>query len=167
MESDVGSRRHVERKSVFTVKGLFRFICSAALFLSACTAEKGITVHDAWMRPTAQGENSAVYFVLQNDSREQEELIDVSSNLSDSVEMHESSMTEGTDVMRMDRVTSVALGADSEVTFTPGGLHVMLVGVKKELKSGDAVEILLHFRNHADIPVNVSVAEFAPDEHLH
>ena len=143
------------------------FICAASLFLSACTAQKGITVRDAWMRATAEGENGAVYFVLQNDSTQQDELIDVSSNLADSVEIHESSMVAGTDVMQMDQVSSVALDADSEVVFTPGGLHVMLVGVKNELKLGDVVEILLHFRNHADIPVNVSVAEFAPDEHSH
>jgi len=117
------------------------------------------------MRATAQGENGAVYFVLQNDSREQDELIDVSSNLADSVEMHESSMVVGTDVMEMDQVSSVALDAGSEVTFAPGGLHVMLVGVKNELKVGEVVELTLHFRNHADIPVSVSVAEFAPDEH--
>ena len=43
----------------------------------------------------------------------------------------------------------------------------MLVRVEKELKVGDAVELTLHFRNHADIPVSVSVAEFAPDEHSH
>lgn len=142
-------------------------VCAAALFLSACTAEKGITVQDAWMRATAQGENGAVYFVLQNDSREQDELIDVSSNLADSVEMHASSMMQGTDVMQMNQVSSVALGPNSEVSFAPGGLHVMLVGVKNELKLGDVIEITLHFRNHADIPVSVSVAEFAPDEHSH
>jgi len=143
------------------------FICAASLFLSACTAQKGITVREAWMRATAEGENGAVYFVLQNDSTQQDELIDVSSNLANAVEMHESSMVADTDVMQMNQVSSVALDADSEVVFTPGGLHVMLVGVKNELKLGDVVEILLHFRNHADIPVNVSVAEFAPDEHSH
>ena len=143
------------------------FICTASLFLSACTAQKGITVRDAWMRATAEGKNGAVYFVLQNDSTQQDELIDVSSNLADAVEMHESSMVAGTDVMQMRQVSSVALDAGSEVTFAPGGLHVMLVGVKNELKVGDMIEILLHFRNHADIPVNVSVADFAPDEHSH
>jgi copper(I)-binding protein len=143
------------------------FICAASFFLGACTAEKGITVHDAWMLPTAQGENGAVYFVLQNDSTEHDELIEVSSDLADSVEMHESSMMAGTDVMQMNQVPSVALDANSKVTFAPGGLHVMLVGVKNELKTGDVVEITLHFRNHADIPVSVSVAEFAPDEHSH
>ncbi len=157
----------MERTRIFTVKRSFLFICAAALFLSTCTSGKGITVHDAWMRATAQGENGAIYFVLQNNSTEQDELIDVSSNLAESVEMHESSMVSGTDVMQMNRVSSVAVDANSEVTFAPGGLHLMLVGVKNELKVGDVIEILLHFRNHADIPVNVSVADFAPDEHSH
>jgi len=149
------------------MKRSFIFICAAVLFLSACTAPKGITVREAWIRPTAQGENGAVYFVLQNDSSEQDELIDVSSDLADSVEIHESSMAAGTGVMQMDQVSSVALDAGSEVTFSPGGLHVMLVGIKNVLKVGDVVALTLHFRNHADIPVSVSVAEFAPDEHSH
>lgn len=157
----------MERKGVFTVKRSFMLFCAAALFLSACTAQKGITVSEAWMRPTAAGENGAVYFVLQNDSREQDELIDVSSKLADSVEMHESSIVAGTDVMQMRQVSSVALDGSAEVAFVPGGLHVMLVRVKNELKPGNIVEITLHFRNHADILVNVSVAEFAPDEHSH
>ena len=38
----------------------------------------------------------------------------------------------------------------------------MLVGVKNELKVGDVIELTLHFQKHADIPVSVSVAEFAP-----
>ena len=119
------------------------------------------------MRPTAEGENGAVYFVLQNDSSEPDELIDVSSSIADAVEVHESSMAAGTDVMQMRQVSSVALDADSEVAFGPGGLHVMLVDVKNELKPGNVVEITLHFRNHAEIPVSVSVSEFGPDEHSH
>lgn len=167
MESNFWQRCHLERACIFAVKRSFMIICAAALFLRACTAEKEITVHDAWMRPTTQGENGAVYFVLQNDSSEQDELIDVSSDLADSIEMHESSVMEGTDVMQMNRVNSVTLDGGSEVAFAPGRLHVMLVGIKNELKVGDVIEITLHFRNHADIPVNVSVAEFAPDEHSH
>ncbi len=137
------------------------------LFLSACSAPKGITVREAWIRATKAGENGAIYFVLQNDSTEQDVLMRASSDLADAVEIHESSMVTGMDVMQMNQVSSVALDAGSEVTFEPGGLHVMLVGVRNELKIGDVIEITLHFRNHADIPVNVSVSEFAPDEHSH
>lgn len=126
-------------------------------------------VHNAWVRPTAQGQNGAVYFVLNNHSAEADELVAVSSNITDSAEIHESSMVEATDVMQMNQVFSVPLNGGSEVAFKPGGLHVMLVEVKRELKNGETIELNLHFKNHADIPVNVSVAEFPPisDEHSH
>ena len=154
-------------KSVFSVKRLLTLMCAATVLMSACTAPKGITVRQAWMRPTAAGENGAIYFVLQNDSSEPDELIEASSNLADAVEMHESSIVAGTDVMQMNQVSSVALDSGSEVTFEPGGLHVMLVGLKKELKVGDVIELTLHFKKHADIPMSVSVAEFALNEHSH
>lgn len=76
--------------------------------LECLHSRERITVRDAWVRATAAGENSAVYFVLQNDSSEQDELIEVSSSPADSVEMHESSMVIGTDVMQMQQVSSVA-----------------------------------------------------------
>ena len=135
--------------------------------LSACSAPKGITVRGAWIRATKAGENGAVYFMLENGSREQDELIEVSSDLADAVEIHESSMVAGTDVMQMNRISSVALDAGSEVTFEPGGLHVMLVRLKEELKVGDVIELTLHFKKHADMLVSISVLEFAPDEHMH
>ena len=157
----------MERKGVFTVKGLLLLIWMATLFLSACSAPEGITVREAWIRATKTGENGAVYFVLVNDSTEQDELLGVSSDLADAVEIHKSSLVAGTDVMQMNPVSSVALASGSEVTFEPGGLHVMLVGLKKELQVGDVIKLTLHFKKHADVPVNVSVAEFAPDEHSH
>lgn len=78
-------------------------------------------------------------------------------------------MADATDVMQMNQVFSVPLEKGSEVAFEPGGFHVMLVNVSKELTVGETIEVALHFKNHEDIPVNVSVAEFAPtgDEHSH
>jgi copper(I)-binding protein len=151
------------------MKRMLLAIFTLALILSACTAEEGIMVHNAWIRPTVQGQNGAVYFVLNNHSAEADELVAASSNITDSVEIHESSMVEGTDVMQMNHVFSVPLNGGSEVTFKPGGLHIMLVDVKREIKNGETVEITLHFKKHADIPVNVSVSEFPPmsDEHSH
>ena len=144
-------------------------IFAAVLVLSACRAEEGITVHNAWVRPTAQGDNGAVYFVLHNDSTEADELVGASSNVAEAVEIHESSMAAGTDVMKMNQVFSVPLSKGSEIVFEPGGYHVMLVNVSREFQVGETVEVILHFKNHEDVPVNVSVAEFAPsgDEHSH
>ena len=152
------------------MKRILLFVISAVFFLCGCSApaEGGINVHNAWMRPTAQGGNGAVYFVLQNYSAKTDELVSVSSNVAESVEIHESSMVEDTDVMQMKQIFSVKLDGGSETAFEPGGLHVMLVNVNRSLAVGENIELTLHFKNHEDLPVTVSVKEFAPaDEHAH
>ena len=159
----------MEREGVFTVNRILAIIFMSALTLSACTSEEGISVHNAWMRPTARGENGAVYLILSNHSGESDELVRASSGIAETVEIHESSMVEGTDVMQMNQVTSVPLERGAEVTFEPGGLHIMLFNLNQELTVGENVEVSLHFKGHEDVPVSVSVAEFAPtgDEHSH
>jgi copper(I)-binding protein len=143
-------------------------ILIAVFLLSACETETGIRVHDAWILPTPQGENAAVYFVLHNHTDQDDELIGAATNVADVVELHRSTSEPGTDVIRMEMVSSVEVAADEEIIFAPGKSHLMLVNLKKELKIGDHVGVILHFRNHEDIVVNVSVQDAAPeDEHTH
>ncbi len=144
------------------------FIVFVWLFLlSACGETGDIEVHDAWVRPTAQGENAAVYLTIHNHSANDDELTGASSNVADVAEIHETKMEN--DVMQMNMLTSLPIAADEEVIFTPGGLHIMLVKIKQEFKAGDHIGVILQFKNHADIVVNVSVGD-APvntDEHGH
>ena len=142
-------------------------IGSLTVLLSACGTAGDIEIHDPWVRPTAQGENAAIYFQLHNHSKNADELIGASSNLADVVEIHESRQVD--DVMQMNMVPSVPVGADEEVTFTPGGLHLMLVDIKQELKAGDHIGVILHFKSHEDIVVNVSVgdADGNAEDHEH
>ena len=144
------------------------FVVVAVFFLCGCSSEEGMIVRNAWIRPTAQGENSAIYFVLSNHSDATDRLLEVSSTVAESVEIHESSMTEGTDVMQMNRVFTVPLDFGSEIIFEPGGLHVMLINITRDLIISETIEITLHFRNYEDVPVNVLVSEFAPaEDHSH
>jgi copper(I)-binding protein len=84
-------------------------------------------------------------------------LTGVSSEVAEAVDMHESKM-EG-DVMQMHPVETVPLQAGAKTTFKPGGLHIMLIGVKKDLKIGEEIEIILHFKNSDDINISVLVRE--------
>lgn len=140
------------------------FLLAAAILLSACGAPGEIEVKEPWMRPTVLGENAAVYFLLYNNSQNADQLIGVSSNVSDRVEIHESKMEN--DVMQMNMVSSLPLEAGSEFIFEPGGLHVMLVGVDQELKPGEHIQVTLHFETHKDVNVDVPVADSAGgDDH--
>lgn len=132
--------------------------------MMGCGTEKGIEVHEAWTRRTARGDNGAVYFVIHNHSSQADELIGVTSEVASAAEMHESKMNG--DVMQMNKVESVPLEAYAEVEFRPGGLHVMLIDIHKDLQIGDEIDLTLHFRNSEDIRVMAAVRESAaPEEH--
>ena len=63
------------------------------------------------------------------------------------------------DVMEMHQLESVPLQVGGEVVFEPGGLHIMLIGLKRDLKLGDEFEITLQFRNHEEIQLGVPVQD--------
>lgn len=139
------------------MKRIFMLLLSAALLLSACGTKEGIEIRDVWARTSTQGMNSAVYFVIQNHNAEADELIGAASGVADAVEIHESKM-EG-DVMMMNRVESIALEPSAKVEFMPGGYHVMLIGLKQDLKAGDEIEVTLQFKNSPDITMKATVKD--------
>ena len=138
-------------------------ILAVVLLLSGCVAQttEGVEVENAWMRPAQQGGNGAVYFSIRSSAAD--ELVGVSSNVAEAVEMHESMMSG--DVMQMHPLESVPLDAGKEVTFEPGGLHVMLVNLKQDLNNGDEIEVTLHFQTYQDILLSVAVQDAPPSEH--
>jgi copper(I)-binding protein len=125
--------------------------------LSGCAAPaaKEVQVREVWSRPAAQGGNGVVYFVIRSSA--EDEIVGASSDVAESAEIHESRMSG--DVMEMHHLDSVPLGAGEEITFEPGGLHIMLIGLKQDLKIGDEFEITLQFKNYQDVHVNVPVRD--------
>jgi hypothetical protein len=128
------------------------------LFASACGAGGDIEVHEPWARAAMMGGNSAVYLTLHNHSSQADELIGASSEVAETVELHLSQMGANGE-MQMIPQPSIPLDAGEETMFQPGGLHIMLIGLKRDLKVGEQFQVVLHFRNHADITLNVPVQE--------
>lgn len=139
------------------MKRIVAFVLSTTLLLSACGAKEGIEVRDAWARASTQGMTSAIYFVIENHNAEADELLGAASDAAEAVEIHESK-TEG-DVMKMNRVDSVALEPSAKVEFMPGGYHVMLIGLRQDLKPGDEITVTLQFKNSPDVTVTAPVKD--------
>ncbi|MCC6299029.1 MAG: copper chaperone PCu(A)C [Anaerolineales bacterium] len=138
------------------MKKVLLFIAICAMGVTACTPKEGIEITDAWARSAAQGENSAAYFTIVNYDAD-DELVGASADFAEAVEIHESAMVD--DVMQMRMVESVPLPTGEKVEFASGGLHVMLVNLSRSLEVGETVNITLHFKNHADIPLSLPVQE--------
>jgi copper(I)-binding protein len=125
-------------------KFAFPFILSiAVILLSACAVSShGLTVNETWARPASIGENGAVYFVIQNDTTSDDALISVSTDIASAAEAYMSMMNDQ-GVVSMKMQEAVQIPASVSVTFKPGGLHIMLVDLKQNLKVGDTFTLIL------------------------
>lgn len=116
----------------------------AAIALLLCqSAFAEVRVSEAWARATAPGQEvGAAYLGLRSDASAQ--LVALASPAADAVEIHEMSMKNG--VMKMRMLQTLELPAGKDVKLAPGGLHLMLIDLKKQLKAGDNVDIALTFK---------------------
>jgi len=144
------------------MKRIFILMFVLSALISACSKPGDMEVHQAWVRPTAQGETAAVYLTIHNHSASDDELIGATATVADAVEIHESKMEN--DIMQMSMLTSVPIAADEEIVFMPGRFHIMLVNIEEELVLGEHIGLILHFKNHEDIVVEVHIEDSMPEE---
>jgi copper(I)-binding protein len=146
------------------MKKILLMLILAALLLTACASNemqmvgRDIEVQKAWARSALQGGNGAAYMILQNRSNEDDSIIGASSNAAEAVEIHLSQMkADGT--MEMIRQESISLPAGGGVELKPGSYHVMLIGLKQDLKAGDEISVTLHFKNHPGMILSIPVKD--------
>ena len=114
-----------------------------ALLLTASTlsAHAQTTVREAWIRATVVQQRATGLFA-QISSAQGGKLVSASSSAAGVVEIHE--MTMDGDVMKMRALPAgVDLPAGKAVEFKPGGMHMMLMDLKKPLSAGDMVAVTL------------------------
>jgi len=99
--------------------------------------------------------NGAAYFRIENRGQASDRLVSAHSPVADRAEFHTHEMDGG--VMKMHRVDSVEVPAQGEVAFKPGGLHVMLLGLKKPLVAGERFPLALGFEEAGTIEVSVEI----------
>ena len=144
-----------------TFKVGITFIIIALLLtgLAACTTEAvpKLSVLGPWARPAAAGGNAAVYLTIINKGKVSDALIGASSNVAETVNIHETRM-EG-DVMSMVPMPRIEVPAEGRTELKTSGFHVMLVGLKRDLNSGNTLGVTLHFEKSVEIIVEAKVGE--------
>jgi len=100
-------------------------------------------IHPHIRASMGQSPTTAGYLTILNNGRTADRLLSVSCACAASVTVHEMKMTGS--MASMKAVPSVAIPAGGKVTFAPGGLHLMVMGLKAPIKAGDRVEMVLTF----------------------
>lgn len=140
-----------------------------ALVSVSATLQAAVAVRDGYVRAPIPGQNmAAAFMVISNDGDKPMQLVAVKSDVAAQLELHGHTHDNG--IMRMRRVDSVAVPARGEVALAPGGLHLMLIDVRKPLVEKQQVAFTLVFGDgtevKAQVPV-VSVMNEKPADHSH
>ena len=119
--------------------------------------ESGISVKDPWVRQNPPGTSvTAAYMVIENPAGA-DELLEVNCGCSAEGSLHVIEMKEGSDSMVMKEVPSIAVPPGASVALSPGGSHVMLMGLSGDM--GESVVLELRFRSGARISVTAPVLD--------
>ena len=102
-----------------------------------------IVVRDAWIREPPPRSPAAGYLVIENRGGDPVELVAVATEAAEQTEIHV--MEYKDDRMTMRRVAKLQVPAGEEVALKPGGTHLMLVELRRPLRDGDEVELVLRF----------------------
>ena len=108
------------------------------------------------VRPAASGGTSAAYFTYTNSLSTADTLISVQSDFAGMTQVHESYETED-GMMGMREQKGIILQPGEEVQFKQGGLHIMLMGLSQELKSGDTVIVRLNLAMAGEVSKRLPV----------
>jgi copper(I)-binding protein len=116
-----------------------RSLAFVATLVAIC-AHAQTAVNDPWIRGTVANQKATGMFARIT-SAAGGKLVAASSPVAGVVEVHE--MTMDGNVMKMRPVPALNLPAGKSVELKPGGYHVMLMDLKKDLKEGETVPVTL------------------------
>ncbi|NBQ89975.1 MAG: copper chaperone PCu(A)C [Betaproteobacteria bacterium] len=119
-----------------------RLVCAAFLAGAAglAPAHAQVTVTDPWVRATVPQQKATGLFANVTSARGGK-VVAASSPVAEVVEIHEMAMDNN--VMRMRAIAALDLPPGKAVELKPGGFHVMLMGLKQQVKEGETVAVTL------------------------
>jgi copper(I)-binding protein len=147
------------------MKTLVHILAAAALCVFGSTADAhdysvgDLKIEHPWAKPSLKGvPNGVAYMTITNTGEADDTLLAADADFSNAVELHTMSMTDG--VMRMRQLEAgVPLPSGETVKLEPGGLHVMLIGLKQPLTEGQTLPLTLTFEEAGTLEVELAIEE--------
>ena len=133
-------------------------LLATAVAVLPAMAQAHMVIEDAYARvasPLAQ--TAAVYMSIRNHSDEDDRLFRVETDAADRAEIHTHVQTdEG--VMRMVELEDgIPIASGATHVLSPGGDHLMLLGLTEPLEQGDTFEMLLYYDVWVPTVITVTV----------
>lgn len=153
-------------------------VAVAACSGGASPASTGVTIREPWARTSTMVSGAgAAYMVIENTGSSADALTGGSSDVATAVEVHETYAVQpaestgmggvpspaasgdgmGSGMMGMRRIDRLDIPAGGSVELKPGGYHIMLIGLTRELKAGEDITVTLAFEKAGDVVLTIPV----------
>ncbi|HUP08948.1 MAG TPA: copper chaperone PCu(A)C [Caldimonas sp.] len=141
---------------LFSLRVLLIACCSWASVALHAADPASITVVRPWARATVPGAaNGAVYMTLRATGSAPDRLVSAKSPVAESVELHVHKMEGG--VMQMRAVEAIDVAPGKPAVLAPGGLHLMLFGLRHSLVEGSTFPLTLDFERSGTVTIEIPV----------
>jgi copper(I)-binding protein len=117
-----------------------RLAVAAALSVASFSVFAQVSISEPWVRGTVASQMGTGAF-MKITAATPAKLVGASSPVAGVVEVHEMALVNN--VMRMRAIEALDLPAGKPVELKPGGYHVMLMDLQRDLKEGDTVPLTL------------------------
>lgn len=138
-----------------------RILLSTILLLTSHLATAEVNVDGAYVRAVPPGQmNSAAFMQLTNNDNQNLSLISATSDAAKNVELHTHTQDNG--VMRMRQIKEIKLPTEQQVILQPGGMHIMLIGLTRNLTTGENVNLSLTFSDGSEQSLQLPIKAVIP-----
>lgn len=139
-----------------------KFVLSIASIAAVFGAD--VEIDGAYARASIPNvPNSAAFFVIKNNSDKDIAITSANSDIAEKNELH--THIKENQMMKMMKIEKLVVPAKSSLELKSGGDHVMLIGLKKELKAGDEISLELSFSDGDKKSIKVPVKDLASTMH--
>ncbi len=115
-----------------------------------------LKIDHPWARATPGAiTTGAAYLTVTAQGQEPDRLIAVETPRAAKAELH--TMILDGDIMKMRQVSAIEINPGEPTVLKPGGLHIMLVGLKAPLREKDRFPMTLTFEKAGKIEVQIAV----------
>jgi len=123
-----------------------------------------LRVDHPWARATTNiAKTGAAYLSVLNDGAEVDRLLAVATPIADRASLHATIMDDG--IMKMRPVKAIEVHPGEPAVLKPGGVHIMLMGLRQPLKEGATFPLTVSFEKAGPVEVQVLVRKAGSMEH--
>jgi len=147
-----------------------RAVATAALFLVAPAFAHDGVVHLGPINISAPFTRATLpnapvgggFLTIENTGSEPDTLVSVTSTVAKDAQIHEMAM-QG-DIMKMRHMPDgLVIPAGETVTLSPGGFHLMFMGLNQRFVEGQSISVTLNFAKAGSVDVELPVLGAAAD----